>query len=83
MHLVQPREIQTAPIHPIERASLDKKKVQYIHLMHLAIAHVNEGGDNITQINNLIPLISGPNRGVVAKKNSRAVTTLELSLFTL
>ena len=50
MHLVQPSKIQIAPIHHIEGTRLDRQDVQYIDLVHLAVADVNESGDRAAQI---------------------------------
>src|SRR5664280_3030266 len=42
---VEPLEVQVTPIHDVEGAGLDKKQVQYIDVVHLAVGDVDEGGD--------------------------------------
>ena len=50
MHLVQPSEVQVAPVHHVEGARFDGQDVQHIDLVHLAVADVNESGDGATQV---------------------------------
>ena len=47
---VQPREIQIAAIHDVERARLDRQEIEDIHLTHLAVGDVDESRSCATQI---------------------------------
>ena len=50
MQLEQPCEIQIAAIHDIKRAGFDGQEIEHAHLVHLAVADVDEGGDRAAQI---------------------------------
>ena len=50
MHSVQPHEVQIAPVHDVETARLDKKDVQHIDIVQLAIADVDKRGNRAAQI---------------------------------
>jgi hypothetical protein len=45
MQRVQAREIRIAAIHHMERASLQGQHVEYVHIVQLAVADVDERGD--------------------------------------
>jgi hypothetical protein len=50
MHCIQPREVQIAPVHDVETARLDKKNVEHVDIVQLAIADVNEGWNRAAQV---------------------------------
>ena len=50
VHGVQAREVQIASIQQIERSRLDGQRIQSVHLVHLAVADVNEAGNIAPQI---------------------------------
>ena len=47
---VQTREVEKAPIHEVERAWLGHQLVEDVHLVHLAVADMNEGWNAATQV---------------------------------
>src|ERR1035437_3831919 len=52
----QPREIQIAPIHQIERTGLQHQIVHHIDLVRLAVGDVNEGGNIAAQVQQRVQL---------------------------
>ncbi len=50
MHLEQACKIYVAFVHDVERAWLQDQDIQYIHLVHLAIAEVDEGRNRASEV---------------------------------
>jgi len=49
MQRVQPRKVQIAAIHDVERACFNRKEAEHVDVAHLAIADVDEGGNRASQ----------------------------------
>ena len=52
----QPREIQIAPVHQVERTRLQHQIVQHVDLVRLAVGDVNEAGNIAAQIQQRVQL---------------------------
>jgi len=52
-------EIQVPPIHDIKRSGFDRKQIQSIDIVQLAVADIDEGGNRPTQIQQRVQL-DGP-----------------------
>jgi len=50
MHSVQPREVHISPIHDVETARLDKKNIEHVDIVKLAIADVDERWNRAAQV---------------------------------
>jgi hypothetical protein len=50
MHCIQPREVQISPVHDVETACLDKKDVQHVDIVQLAVADVHERWNRAAQV---------------------------------
>src|ERR1019366_8894076 len=50
MHGVQPHEVQIAAVHDLEISRLDKKNVQHVDIVQLAVADVNERWNRAAQV---------------------------------
>ena len=47
---VQPHKVQISPVHDVEAACLDKKNVQHVYIVQLAVADVNECWNRAPQV---------------------------------
>lgn len=56
MHRVQPLEVHVASIHHVEGSGFDGQDVQHVHVVQLAIADVDEGGDRTAQVQQRVQL---------------------------
>ena len=52
----QSSKVDIAPVHDVESACLDGQHIQHLHIVHLAIADVNKGGDSSAQIQQSVQL---------------------------
>ena len=59
VHGVKAREVQIAPVHDVESARLDGQHVQHMHIVHLPVADVDEGGNCAAQVQQGVHLHSG------------------------
>ncbi len=59
MQRVQAFEVHVAAIHHVERAGLEGQHVQHIHVVQLAVADVDEGGDRAAQVQQRVQLDGG------------------------
>ena len=50
MHRVKPSEVQIASVHHVEGTSLDRQDVEYVDIVQLAVADVDEGRDRAPQV---------------------------------
>jgi len=53
---VQPREVHVAAIHHVEGAGLQAEHVQHVHVVQLAVADVDEGGNGAAQVQQRVQL---------------------------
>ena len=56
MHRVQALEVQVAPIHHVEGASLHGQDVEHVDVVQLAVADVDERRDRSTQVEQRVQL---------------------------
>ena len=52
----EPVEIQITPIHHVKSTGFDGQDVEHLHIVHLAVANVNESGNDSMKIPPYVPL---------------------------
>ena len=56
MQRVQPREIDMAAVHHVERTSLEAQHVEHVHVVQLAVADMDEGRYGAAQVQQRVQL---------------------------
>jgi len=59
MQGVQAREVQITPVQDVKGPRLDGQQVQHLHIVHLAVADVDEGWDGAAQVQQGVHLHGG------------------------
>jgi hypothetical protein len=59
VHGVHAREVQIVPVHYVVSTRLDGQHVQHLHIVHLAVADMDEGRNCATQVLNGVHLVGG------------------------